>query len=130
MQFSQQRQALANALDGMPGGLRVAEHWPNVVNAPMAIVRPGEPVLSAAGFGDGWRAQWIVDVLVPTTAGIETAQKQLDGYLDTSGPGSLIETIQRLGNMSVQRVEGYGEKSLAGGNTVYLGARLIVEAFI
>lgn len=128
--FTQVRTAIQVRLQTIDG-LRVHDTAPGQVVAPVAIVLPGEPVITydatmARGSDD---LQVVVRLLVAQGADY-ASQAELDKYLAGSGAHSVKAAVDSDldGLVSFARVaaaRNYGE--FDHGGTLYLGVEFVVE---
>lgn len=129
--IDERREELEAKIAGKVGGMRTYAVFPDTLSTPAAVVYPSPGVfMQRGGFGDDWLQHYNVDVFVGLGAGYVQAQKQLDGYLSTTGSTSLVQAINGIAGASVVRIEDYGEKTVQGADAKYLGATIRVEWFI
>jgi hypothetical protein len=120
---------LRNALTAVPG-LRVADHFPESINPPMAMIMLQQVTFHRA-FGGGL-SQWeFVISCVAGRMGDRAAQLQLDAWLafnDYQSIRKAIEADLTLGGASKTLVtsDAVGIKPLTVGDAVYLNVEFTV----
>jgi hypothetical protein len=123
------RTGLGNRLRTI-NGLRVAEHLPEQINAPLAVVQL-ERVEYHRAFAGGASEWQFVIVAVVGRMGERTAQQLLDDLMAWTGPRSLraaIEADRSLGGaaQTSQVVAARGVRPFNVGDAAYLGVEFEV----
>ena len=75
-------------------GLRTYSEWPDVLNAPAAIVFPSEEFITPITLEGGYSMSYEVLVLVEIPAGVVRGQRALNPYCDTSGNTSIRVAVE------------------------------------
>lgn len=126
------RRALMDRLGQIPE-VTTYRFVPDAINAPAMWVQPAQPFVdyqqAFQGIGTEWR--FLVTILV-NRLDEESAQDELDGYLDPDGV--LVETLQRrdtgdslaglVDYVEVLSAQRYGAYRVGG--TTYLGAEVLI----
>lgn len=126
------RDALAARINTAIPALRAAETIIGQVSPPVAVILPGNPVITYQETMDGSSTVNLRVLLLVSQADDRTAQLQLDSYLASAGPSSIkaaIEADETLGDTCdyavAKQVTQYG--IIAYGGQDYMGAHMTVE---
>ena len=114
-------------------GLRTSSYVPDVVNPPIAIVRPDNIAFDTA-FARGLDALEFVVMTIVGRVDERTSQSRLDAYCDTTGTSSIkraIESDRTLGgavsDLRVTEMRNY--TSISIGDVTYLAAEFVVQVY-
>lgn len=128
MDFAAIRNAIAERLANIEG-LRVRPYMLGTVDPPVAMIRPGAPIVWSDNNNGGMDAGEFRVLLLVSNADDPIGQAKLDTFLATTGPQSVkaaIEGDRHLGGtVNRCRVTGFDAYGLIEwGSTTYLGADL------
>ena len=114
-------------------GLRTSSYVPDVVNPPIAIVRPDNIAFDTA-FARGLDALEFVVMTIVGRVDERTSQSRLDAYCDTTGTSSIkraIESNRTLGgavsDLRVTEMRNYTTLNI--GDVIYLAAEFVVQVY-
>lgn len=124
------RTALATALGGI-SGLRVSPDFTATVNPPAAIIMPQTRVVEVPVALGGSKNFMMRIMLLGSYTEDTSSQALIDGYLSTTGPSSIMATLEANPTLSgacdycnVDSVTGYGLLDWAGQQ--YLGTQFLL----
>jgi hypothetical protein len=114
-------------------GLRTSAFVPDLVNPPVAVVRPDNISFDAA-FARGLDTLEFAVLVIVGRVDERTSQARLDGFCDTSGASSIKRAIESnrtltgaVSDLRVTEMRNYS--SLQIGDVSYLAAEFVVQVF-
>ena len=112
-------------------GLRTSAFLPDLVNPPIAVVRP-DTISFDSAFARGLDTLEFVVLVIVGRVDERTSQARLDAYCDTSGDTSIKRAIESnrtltgaVSDLRVTEMRNY--TSLAIGDVSYLAAEFVVQ---
>lgn len=114
-------------------GLRTSAFVPDLVNPPIAVVRP-ETVTYDTAFARGLDTLEFAVLVIVGRVDERTSQGRLDAFCDTSGASSIKRAIESnrtltgaVSDLRVTEMRNY--TSLTIGDVTYLAAEFVVQVF-
>lgn len=118
---------------GTISGLRTSSFVPDVLNPPVAVVRPDNIAFDAA-FARGLDTLEFVVMTIVGRVDERTSQSRLDAYCNSTGASSVkraIESDRTLGgavsDLRVTEMRNYTSVSI--GDVIYLAAEFVVQVY-